>query len=298
MKIPLSIVITTYNREMELRRCIESVLEQNYEAYELIIVDDHSTPCYKEQIIRDFPGVKYVYQEVNSGPGMSRNRGIQEAEHNYVIIMDDDDIFVPKAFDKINNFLLKNKELNDPVVHFLCSSTILKEDIEFQNYNFQEYLQGVVSGDTTHVINKKVFFDQYNYAFPESRIGAELLLWYQIVVNQGYLIVNDTVVEVREDATNRLTNTSWQITNAALFAEYQVALIEKFGNEIITVGNLPHLLTKYRGAITYSLLAGNRQLAWEYLRRSLTYSKKQLAFLPLFVLPKRMIIKLFIRYRQ
>lgn len=298
MKLPLSIVITTYNRENELRRCIESVLEQNYEDYELIIVDDHSTPSYKEQIIRDFPEVKYFYQEVNLGPGISRNLGIQEAEHNFVVIMDDDDIFVPNAFDKISNFLLKNNDLSDPVVHFLCSTTTLKKDIEFQNYNFKEYLQGVVSGDTTHVINKKVFIDQYNYNFPDSRIGAELLLWYQIVVNHGYLIVNDTVVEVCEDATNRLTNTSWQITKASLFAEYQIELIEKFGIEIIRVGNLPHLLNRYRGAITYSLLAGNRQLAWQYLRRSFKYSKKQLAFLPLFIIPKKMIINLFIRYRK
>lgn len=298
MKIPLSIVITTYNREKELRRCIESILEQSYEEYEIIVIDDNSRPSYKEYIITDFPTVKYFYQKVNKGPGAARNIGIQVAEHNYVVIMDDDDIFTPEAFDKINNFLTKNNELNDPVVHFLCSTTRLKENIQFKNYTFQEYLQGVVSGDTAHIINKREFLDKYNYSFPDSRIGAELLLWYKIIIEHGYTIVNETVVEVMQDSNERLTNTDRQIKQANLFAQYQIDIIREFESEIIKAKNTMYLITKYRGAIIYSLLAGNRQTAMKYLKKSLNYSKKQIFFLPLFLFSKKIIEKLFIKYRE
>lgn len=296
--IPLSIVITTYNREFELQRCIESILEQNYEEYEIIVVDDHSIPSYKDKIISIFPNVKYVYQEVNSGPGIARNQGIKEARYNYVVIMDDDDIFIPGAFDKINNFLLKNKELNDPVFHFLCSTTILKENIEYKNYSFREYLQGTVSGDTTHVINKKIFFNKYNYAFPDSRIGAELLLWYKIIIKHGYFIINERVVNVLDDSQNRLTNTSLQISQATLFAQYQIKIIEEFEQDLIEAGYVSHLITKYRGAIVYSLLANNYGIAWNYFKKSLKYSKKQFIFIPLFLFPRVLFNKLFSLYRK
>ncbi|QDQ01313.1 glycosyltransferase family 2 protein [Lysinibacillus fusiformis] len=295
---PISIVITTYNREIELQRCIESILEQNYQDYEILVVDDHSIPCYKDKIINTFPNVKYIYLEVNSGPGIARNRGIQEARYNFVAIMDDDDIFIPGAFEKINKFLLENKDLNDPVFHFLCSTTILKENIHYKNYSFQEYLQGIVSGDTTHVINKEIFFNKYNYAFPDSRIGAELLLWYKIIINHGYFIINERIVKVLDDSQNRLTNTSRQISQAPLFAQYQIDIIKEFEQELIEAGCVSHLITKYRGAIVYSILANNYGVAWKYFKASLKYSKKQFSFILLFLLPKVGINKLFLMYRK
>ncbi|MGE7914319.1 glycosyltransferase family 2 protein [Lysinibacillus xylanilyticus] len=297
MKIPLSIVITTYNREIELRRCINSIIEQEYDNYEIVIVDDHSDFNYKDKIIKEFNNVKYIYQEKNTGPGVARNHGIQNAKYNYVVIMDDDDVFVEGAFDKINDFLVKNEELNEPVYHFLCSNTKINENIDYRKYSFKEYLQGVVTGDTTHIINKEIFCGS-NYAFPDSKIGAELLLWYKIIIEHGYLVVNKVVVKVMEDSSDRLTNANREITKVDLFAQYQRDIIREFEKDILQVGNINHLLTRFRGAITYSLIEGNRQLAMEYLLKSLKYSKKQLMFIPLFLLPKKVIAEMLRKYRQ
>ncbi|WP_374963857.1 glycosyltransferase family 2 protein [Lysinibacillus sp. RS5] len=297
MKIPLSIVITTYNREIELRRCINSIIEQEYDNYEIVIVDDHSDFNYKDKIIKEFNNVKYIYQEKNTGPGVARNHGIQKAKYNYIVIMDDDDVFVEGAFDKINDFLVKNEELNEPVYHFLCSTTKINENVDYRKYNFEEYLQGVVMGDTTHVINKEIFCGS-NYSFPDSKIGAELLLWYKIIIEHGYSVVNKIVVKVIEDSSDRLTNANREITKVDLFAQYQRDIIREFEKDILQVGNINHLLTRFRGAITYSLIEGNRQLAMEYLLKSLKYSKKQLMFIPLFLLPKKVIAEMLRKYRQ
>ncbi|MGG2109356.1 glycosyltransferase family A protein [Lysinibacillus pakistanensis] len=297
MKIPLSIVITTYNRERELRRCIKSIIDQKYDGYEIIVVDDHSSTLYQNTIEGDFPDVRYFYQAENKGPGIARNRGIQEAKFNYVVIMDDDDVFVEGAFDKINDFLLINEELNEPVYHFLCSTTKINENRDYRKYSFKEYLQGVVTGDTTHIINKEIFC-RNNYAFPNSKIGAELLLWYKINIEHGYTVVNKVVVKVMEDSRGRLTNANKDITKVDLFAQYQRDIIREFEKDIVKVGNINLLLTKFRGAITYSLIEGDRQLAMKYLLKSLNYSKKQLMFIPLFLLPKKVIAEMLRKYRQ
>lgn len=297
MKIPLSIVITTYNREIELRRCINSIIEQNYDGYEIIVVDDHSPISYQKAIEEDFPNVRYFYQVENKGPGIARNRGIQEAKYNYVVIMDDDDIFVDSALEDINNFLVKIKTRDFPVYNFLRSNAKNRSNEYYSVLNFKEILEGAIQGDLTPVINKQLFLGEANYAYPESRIGAESLLWYRVALDYGFPIINSVIVILMDDSTQRLTHIEGQIKKAKLFAEYQRELIHSFEKDMIEVGNISYLLTKYKGAITYSLLEGDRNMAIKYLVESLKYSKKQIVFFPLLCLPKAIVIKLFLKYR-
>jgi len=297
MIIPLSIVITTYNREVELRRCLESILAQNYAEYEVIIVDDYSQPNYKDAILKDYPSIKYIYQEINSGPGKGRNRGIQEAKYNYVIIMDDDDVFVENAFDTINKFLINTADLNYPVFQFLRSNAKLNYSGEYRINSFKELLEGAIVGDSTPVINKEIFYIKEGYQFPDSRIGAELLLWFKIALNYGYPIINKVIVESLDDADDRLTNYNYQIKRVKLFKQYQIDILNNFEKDISQVEMYSFLINKYRGVITYALIEGDRKTALKYLFKSLKYSKKQLVFLPLILFPKLMITKLFLNYR-
>ncbi|MFJ7371328.1 glycosyltransferase family 2 protein [Lysinibacillus sp. NPDC098008] len=297
MNTPLSIVITTYNREKELRRCIKSIIQQKYDHYEIIVVDDHSSTLYQDAIKTDFPDIRYFYQEENSGPGGARNRGIQEAKYNYVVIIDDDDIFVNNALKKINNFLVNIKENDFPVYNFLVSNVKIQDNQYYSIITFKEFLGGKINGDLTPVINKKLFYKEANYRYPESKIGAESLLWYQIAIDYGFPIINDVVVNLMSDASQRLTDVDAQIKNATLFADYQRKLIHNFEEEIIKVGNLGYLISRYRGVIIYSLLEGDRKSAFKYLIKSTKYSKKQILFMPLFILPKFTIKKLLHKYR-
>jgi len=117
----MSVVITTYNRPELLKRCIESIYSQNYSLIEIIVVDDHSVPSYKNTIIDMYPNIKYIYQKENRGPGIARNKGIKLARNNFVILIDDDDIFIEGAFNEIKKFLSNNSDLNYPVFNFLRS---------------------------------------------------------------------------------------------------------------------------------------------------------------------------------
>ncbi|HEX7442669.1 MAG TPA: glycosyltransferase family 2 protein [Acidimicrobiales bacterium] len=95
----LSVVLPTHNRSDWLDRAATSVLSQDVDRLELIIVDDASTdqtPAVTERLERD-PRVRVVRNSQPLGPGGSRNRGIAKAEGDLLGFCDDDDAWLPGA---------------------------------------------------------------------------------------------------------------------------------------------------------------------------------------------------------
>jgi glycosyltransferase involved in cell wall biosynthesis len=100
MKPPkVSVIIPTYNRAGTLSECVESVLGQTFQDYELIVVDDGSTDDTREALERYRDKLHYIYQE-NQGPSRSRNRGISEARGELIAFLDSDDVWTPDKLEK------------------------------------------------------------------------------------------------------------------------------------------------------------------------------------------------------
>jgi glycosyltransferase involved in cell wall biosynthesis len=87
----VSVVIATYNRANFLPETIESVLQQNFQDYELIVVDDGSTDATRT-LLQSYPSpVSYLYQE-NRGPSAARNLGVRHARAPWIAFQDSDDL--------------------------------------------------------------------------------------------------------------------------------------------------------------------------------------------------------------
>jgi len=96
--ISFSIIIPVYNRPDEIAELLESLNKQTFNDFEVIIVEDGSS-VLSEKISRQYMGplnLKYYYKE-NTGPGLSRNYGMQKAGGNYFIILDSD-VVLPKNY--------------------------------------------------------------------------------------------------------------------------------------------------------------------------------------------------------
>ncbi len=94
-----SIIIPVYNRPDEINELLESLLQSTYtDDYEIVIVEDGSTITCEEVVAKysNSLNISYYYKE-NSGPGDSRNFGMQEAKGDYFIIFDSDCI-IPKQY--------------------------------------------------------------------------------------------------------------------------------------------------------------------------------------------------------
>ncbi|AFZ04852.1 amino acid adenylation domain protein [Oscillatoria nigro-viridis PCC 7112] len=93
----VSVVIPSYNSAKFLPEAIESVLEQSYPHFEVIVVDDGSTDETKE-ICDRYPKVKYFYQN-NRGHATARNTGLQISTGEYLLFLDSDDCLLPEAIE-------------------------------------------------------------------------------------------------------------------------------------------------------------------------------------------------------
>ncbi|MRH99847.1 glycosyltransferase [Kriegella sp. EG-1] len=110
MDLSFSFVIPVYNRPDEVRELLESMCQQTYnKPFEVVIVEDGSTLSSKD-VIADFSDRLHLsyYEKENSGPGPSRNYGMERANGNYFIILDSDCILPPQYLVEVNNALHAN----------------------------------------------------------------------------------------------------------------------------------------------------------------------------------------------
>ena len=113
----VSIIIPTYGSPRFLKGAIESVFNQTYTDWELIIVDDNNPKTEERKrtadIVRQFtddPRVRYVEHEYNKNGAAARNTGLSLASGNYVSFLDSDDIYIPERLAKCVDALEKNTQ--------------------------------------------------------------------------------------------------------------------------------------------------------------------------------------------
>jgi len=95
-KPPLvSVILPTYNRAWSLEAAIDSVLSQDFDAFELIVVDDGSTDGTDTILSRYGSRLRKCFQP-NRGVAAARNAGIQRAAGRYIAFLDSDDLWLPR----------------------------------------------------------------------------------------------------------------------------------------------------------------------------------------------------------
>ncbi len=102
-----TVIIPTYNRLELLKDAIQSVIDQTFSDFELIIVDDQSTDNTKEMVCSFCDErIKYFLNDHVKGPGGARNSGIFRAKGEWIAFLDSDDIWLPKKLDLIHEKII------------------------------------------------------------------------------------------------------------------------------------------------------------------------------------------------
>jgi glycosyltransferase involved in cell wall biosynthesis len=109
-KKPLvSVIIPTYNRGWVVQEAIDSVLDQDFSDYELIVVDDGSNDNTRE-ILEAYGKAITVLQQSNRGVSAARNRGIAEAAGRLIAFLDSDDLWLPRKLTAQVKFFEENAD--------------------------------------------------------------------------------------------------------------------------------------------------------------------------------------------
>ena len=111
--VKFTVVIPTYNRLMELKRAVDSVLSQTFCNYELIIVDNESDDgtmeyCLHLQEMHCF--IKYFKQKNSGSPAKGRNKGIKVSRGEWICFLDSDDIWNDTKLERLEQFITSNPE--------------------------------------------------------------------------------------------------------------------------------------------------------------------------------------------
>jgi glycosyltransferase involved in cell wall biosynthesis len=105
----VSIIMPSYNTASYIKETIQSVLNQSYQNWELIIVDDCSTDNTDQVVayIRD-ERIKYFKNAKNSGAAVSRNRALRESKGRWIAFLDSDDLWMPEKLERQIAFMENN----------------------------------------------------------------------------------------------------------------------------------------------------------------------------------------------
>lgn len=189
----LSIIIPVYNIENYISRCLDSILIQDFVDYEIIIINDgsidNSLSICNDYALKD-KRVK-VFSQKNSGVSIARNRGIEEANGDWICFIDGDDFIEKKSLNGI--FSLNDIDNYECIV---ARSYINKEGkIIKEKYLFDESLvgrtyegvrlaidHGYFRGSIWGAIYKKQLLIENNISFPLNIKNGEDAIFFSLVL--------------------------------------------------------------------------------------------------------------------
>lgn len=181
----VSVNIPAYNDEKYIAETVQSVINQTYQDWELIIIDDGSKDKTGE-IVKSFtdPRIKYFYQE-NRGIGAARNSAIEKSSGEYIAFLDHDDLWLPSKLEKQIALFENNPDLG--LVY--CDTIFFndKGDIyrlyerykPFRGRVFRELLKHYFLSCETVIIRKSVLGDVGGF-MPQMMMAEEYDLFMRI----------------------------------------------------------------------------------------------------------------------
>lgn len=182
----VSVIIPTYNRAHLVGRAIQSGLNQTYQDFEIIVVDDGSTDN-TEEVVKSFndPRIRYIMHEKNRGGSAARNTGVRAARGKYIAFLDSDDEWLPhKLWKQVEAFE------NLPADFGLIYTRVCYKNPEGRvtygplprayGFVFPQLLKGNVIGTCSSVIVKQKVFSKVGLFDEHLPARQDLDMWLRI----------------------------------------------------------------------------------------------------------------------
>lgn len=176
--IKISIIIPVYNAEKYLKKCIDSVINQNVESKEIILVNDGSIDNSQEIIdeyVAKYPDMIKAIKQENAGQAVARNVGIENASGEFLAFLDSDDYLEENSY----QLALNKAECDDlDIVCFDYYEIINGKKEEKQHYflNTDDVVRKYIVSETSpcnRIVKRKIFIDN-NVRFLENKIYEDL----------------------------------------------------------------------------------------------------------------------------
>ena len=180
---PITVVMATYNRADKVKYSIDSILKQSFSNFEFIIVDDGSSDQTPE-ILREYSDCDkriVIHCQKNQGLAAARNEGVRQAQGEYIVFMDDDDVSSPYRLERQYAFLKKHQDYS------ACTS--MQAEVTSQGI-----LLNVLPGKKIDALfNKGISSNEISFT-PVSKGQMRVEGWVNIVLNSSSMITKESFV--------------------------------------------------------------------------------------------------------
>lgn len=258
--IPISVVIPLYNKEHEIVETLQSVLNQTYSDFEIIIVNDGSTDnsISKVNTIKD-PRIK-IFSKNNEGVSIARNFGVEKASFDYIAFLDADDLWYPNHLETLQQMIQKFPQQTWYATSYekIYSKNLKTPMVSPLNTKGNEWV-GIVSNFfknskidslawTSSVGMKKSFFNSLEGFNPNITHTEDIDLWIRAALESSLVFTNKITSIYNLIANNR--------SNAKSILERKYTNFNKFKIEEEKNDSLKHYLdlNRYALAILYKTL--------------------------------------------
>ncbi len=175
-----SVIVPVYNVEKYLDRCINSIISQKYNDFELILVDDGSPdncPEICDNWAKKDGRIKVIHKE-NGGLSSARNAGLDIAKGDYILFIDSDDYITDNFFNEVEKYTQKNSLIVFTCIYRKISGDKKREIKNLDNnYSMFEKTKYLISSRTVNTAWSKIFdrelIEKYNMRFGEKFVPAE-----------------------------------------------------------------------------------------------------------------------------
>lgn len=213
----ISVLIPSYNHSKYLHKTIESVLQQSYPNFELLIYDDCSTDDSKK-VINSFKDerIKACFYYKNVGTVRNLNRLIADATGDYIAILGSDDIWKPEKLEKQLSFLQSNPqiaacftwaEVIDNNGDICSDSDVAKQVFNVSFENQGEWIKAFYDSGNhichSSVLIRKTIQDElgaYNIAYRQLH---DFDFWTRLILKHPIHILKEELVLYRRDINNK-----------------------------------------------------------------------------------------------
>lgn len=251
MVFKLTVIIPTFNSEKSIERTISSIQNQTigFENIELIIVDDHSNDSTMEILNKyknDYSNVKCIFNDENTGtPSNSRNIGIDNASSEYVMFLDDDDIYVDDMCETMYNAIKRFDvdlvlcDYKTIINNQFCDFNLLNKDLSsFIQSDPKENKRIFLDNFVWNKIIKLDFIKKHDLKTPIGYWGEDLIFCIKSYLNTDSVVYLDgyqgILYNIRDEEGNLSSTNSWNINKfTRLFNGYLVVvkMLNEFGNQ-------------------------------------------------------------------
>ena len=180
----ISIIIPYYKKKKYILETINSVLNQSYRKFEILIIyddDNLSDLNYLEKLFQSEEKIRIIKNSQTIGAGLSRNKGIQNSKGEYIAFIDADDIWKKYKLENQINFMKKKKIKISHTTYEIIDKNdrVLGERVSRNFEKVDDLIKSCDIGLSTVILKKEIINDETK--FPNLKTKEDFVLWLKIL---------------------------------------------------------------------------------------------------------------------